>query len=222
MKKSILSIALVASFAATSVSTSANAEGLAGVEGLSANVGYTSKYFYRGIYQSDSSASAGLDYEKGNFSIGTWAADVEDGIEVDVYASYGFEFDSGLALSIGATTYQYTGDFDSAYNEVNLGASYGIFSLEYSVGVHEEDKGLGIEESDYDFIAVTLEGESGLYATFGTFGQDFDGDYFEVGYGTSVGQFDLGVAIISNSEELDLEGEADGEESIVFSIGTSF
>ena len=30
-----------------------------------------------------SSASAGVDYEEGGFYIGTWAADVGDGLEID-------------------------------------------------------------------------------------------------------------------------------------------
>ena len=223
MKKSILTIASL-SFAVSSafVSSASLAQGLAGVEGLSGNAGVVSQYFFRGIAQTDTaSASAGLDFESGNFSIGTWAADVQDGLEIDFYGAYGFETEAGLGLSVGFTTYQYTGDFDSAYNEVNLGLSYGIFSLGYNVGTHEEDKGLGIDESDYDFISVSIEAESGLYATLGSWGQDFEGEYIELGYGTSVGGFDIGVALISNSEELDVES-GKGEESLVLSIGASF
>ena len=223
MKKSLLSIATLTIATSTAfTSLSSKAEGLAGVEGLSANAGVVSQYFFRGIAQTDTaSASAGLDYESGNFSVGTWAADVQDGLVIDFGGAYGLGTEAGLGLSVGFTTYQYTGDFDSAYNEVNLGLSYGMFSLGYNVGTHEEDKGLGIDESDYDFISVSVEAESGLYATFGTWGQDFEGDYFEVGYGTSVSGFDLGVALISNSEELDVES-GEGEESLVLSIGASF
>ena len=131
------------------------------------------------------------------------------------------ETDSGISLSAGFTTYQYTGDFDSAYNEINLSAAYGMFSLSYNVGTHEEDKDLGIDESDYDFVSLTVEGESGLYATLGSWGKDFDGEYVELGYGTSISGFDIGVALISNSEELDVE-TGKGEESLVLSIGASF
>lgn len=197
-----------------SVSTSASAE-------FSANAGVVSQYFFRGIAQTlTASASAGVDYENGGFYVGTWAADVQDGIEVDFYGGYGFEFDNGLGLSAGVTTYQYTGDFDSAYNEINLGFSYGIFSASYNFGTHEDDSSLGIPESDYDFLSVTLEHE-GFYGTYGTFGQDFDGDYIEVGYGTEVSGVELGVALIVNSEELDLE-TGEGDETLVFSIGKSF
>lgn len=216
MKATILSIALTSLLATTFTSTSAHA-----VEGLSANVGLVSQYFFRGVAQtSTASASAGVDYEVGNFSVGAWTADVQDGLEIDLYASYGFEFDSGLALSAGVTTYQYTGDFDSAYNEVNLGLSYSFFSASYNIGQHEEDTGLAIAEADYDFLSVTAEYE-GFYATYGTWGKDFDGDYVELGYGTEVAGFDLGVAVIANSKELDLE-TGEGDESLVFSIAKSF
>ena len=52
----------------------------------SANVGMVSDYHFRGIQQTQSaSASAGVDYEKGGFYAGSWAAEVEDGLEVDFY-----------------------------------------------------------------------------------------------------------------------------------------
>ena len=224
MKKTLLNIVLTSSLLTASVNSfnaTAN-EGLAGVDGLSANAGVVSQYFFRGISQTTTaSASAGLDYEKGGFYAGTWAADVQDGIEIDFYAGYGIEIKSGISLGAGFTSYQYTGDFDSAYNEINLSASYSIFALSYNVGTHEEDKGLDISEADYSFLSVTVEGESGLYATFGAWGKDFDGEYIEIGYGTSLSGFDLGVSLISNSKELDLES-GKGEESLVFSLGTSF
>ena len=191
------------------------------VEGLLANASLVSQYFFRGISQTKTaSASAGVDYENGNFSLGAWVADVQDGLEVDLYGGYRIETDSGISLSAGFTTYQYTGDFDSAYNEVNLGLGYGIFSLSYNVGTHEEDSGLGIDESDYDFTSLTIE-KDGFYATFGAWGMDFDGDYVEVGYGTEISNFDIGVALISNSKELDIE-TGEGDESLVFSLSKTF
>ena len=222
MKKTLLSIALTSLFTlSTTVSTSALAfeeSGLNGVEGLSANVGVVSQYFFRGVAQTDSaSASAGLDYEIGNFSVGTWVADVSDGLEVDIYGAYGLSFDNGFGLSAGFTSYQYTGDFDTSYNEVNLGASFSFVSVAYSVGKHEVEGG---SDSDYDFLSVTGEYED-FYVTYGTWGQDFDGDYFVVGYGTEVSGFDVGVAAIINSKELDLE-TGEGDESLVFSIAKSF
>lgn len=218
MKKSILSIALSATLATSAlVSTQASAE-VAGIEGLSANVGLVSQYFYRGIQQTDTAtASAGLDYENSGFYAGAWVADVEDGLEIDYYAGYGFEFDSGLSLSAGYTLYAYTGGFDTQYNEFNFGASYGYVSLEYSVGEWEDGISQGVD-ADYDFLAITFE-KDGFYGTYGTFGDDLEGDYVEVGYSTTIGGFDAGVSLIKADE--DLSGGASGS-SLVLSLAKSF
>ena len=47
---------------------------------VSYNVGYVSEYYYRGFYQSKSSASAGVDYEEGGLYVGVWTADVGKGL----------------------------------------------------------------------------------------------------------------------------------------------
>lgn len=214
MKKSLLSITL-SSLLATTAAVSAQAVAT-NIEGLTANVGVVSQYIFRGVVQTDTaSASAGIDYENSGFYIGTWGADVQDGLEIDAYGGYANELESGLGYSLGFTTYQYTGNFDTSYNEVNLSLSYGMFSLSYNVGEWEVEGGA---DQDYDFLSATVE-HKGFYATYGTWGDDFDGDYLEVGYGTEVSGFDIGVALIANSKELN-NGEAD--ESLIFSLGKTF
>ena len=185
----------------------------------SANVGFASEYHFRGILQKESSASAGLDYESGGFFIGTWAADVGDGLEVDGYFGYGMAVGE-VDLSIGYTGYFYTGDFDETYQEINLGAAFGIVSLDLAVGQWDGDFDpiTPGDQQDYIFYSVTVEGESGLYATVGGFAEDAEGEYLELGYGTTVADIDLGVALIHAND--DLIGEA--EESLVFTIGKSF
>jgi len=212
MKKSLLSITL-SSLLATSafVATSASATD---IEGLSTNVGVVSQYIFRGAVQTDTaSASAGVDYETGGFYVGAWTADVLDGLEIDLYGGYGNELDNGLGYSVGFTTYQYTGDFDTSYNEVNLGLSYDMFSFEYSIGERDGD---GLPDEDYSFFAVTAEYE-GFYATFGTWGKDYDGDYVEAGYGTEISGFDVSVAVVAGDVF-----NAGNDENLVFSIGKSF
>lgn len=183
----------------------------------SANVGLMSEYHFRGLLQNNTAtANGGVDYANGGFYAGVWAADVDDGLEIDLYGGYGVEFDSGLSLGFGLTTYQYTGDFDSEYNELNLSAGYGAFSLEYTIGEQGDDAGLGITEADYTFLGLSFESEAGVYVTFGTFGDDFDGDYIEVGYGTSFEGFDVGMAVVSSDSDLN------DDESLYFTIGRSF
>jgi len=190
---------------------------------FSANVGLASEYYFRGIQQTtDASASAGVDYENGGFYAGVWTADVTDGLEIDGYFGYGIETESGFGASLGFTTYQYTGEFDSEYNEVNLNLSYSIVSLEYSAGEHGKDDGAGVlEESDYSYTALTVA-HNGFYGTVASWGKDFEGDYVKIGYDTEIGGFDAGIALIFNDEDTSSSETEGRDEAIVFSIGKSF
>ena len=153
-----------------------------------------SQYHFRGIQQTaGASASAGLDYEEGSLSLGTWAADVDDGLEIDFYGAYEFELENGLTLGAGATTYQYTGDFDSAYNEVNLSAGYGAFSLGYSIGKWDGEVGNeDATESDYTILTLGFE-HKGFSGEIGIYGDEAEGEYFDLAYGTEIGGFDVSV-----------------------------
>ncbi len=180
----------------------------------SANVGWASEYHFRGILQKVSSASGGVDYESGGFYVGTWAADVGDGLEVDGYFGYGGEVED-FSYSIGFTGYYYTGDFDDTYQEINLGGAYGPLSLDIAVGEYENFDGPTL---DYTFAALTLASENGFYGTYGTFSQDADGDYLELGYGTTISDIDFGVALIMANDDL----IGDEDESLIFTIGKGF
>ena len=179
----------------------------------SANIGWASDYHFRGIFQSDSSASAGIDYENGGFYAGTWAADVDDGLEVDGYFGYGGDY-GDFSYGVGFTGYYYTGDFDDTYQEINLSAGYGIVTADVAIGEYDN---FGGPTLDYTFFSLTAEYQD-FYGKFGSFSQDADGDYFEVGYGKTVSDIDLGVALIFAND--DLIGQND--ESLVFTIGKSF
>jgi uncharacterized protein (TIGR02001 family) len=214
LKMTSIAAALLASAGFSQV---ASAEG-----SWSANIGVVSQYHFRGLQQTSSaSASAGVDYENGGFYFGSWAADVADGLEVDFYTGYVADLGNGLSLGGGVTTYQYTGTFDSAYNEVNLYAGLGLFSLEVSVGKQREDlsivndAGEGISEADYSFVALSAE-KNGFSGTIGYFGKDFDGEYLELGYSTEISGFDVGVGVLFSGTDLN------DNENMFFSIGKSF
>ena len=172
---------------------------------VSANAGFVSQYFYRGILQKTSSASAGLDVAFGALSVGTWLADVGDGTEIDFFGSVGGDVGGGVNLSAGGTAYLYTGEFDDTYLEANLGAGYGPLSVEFSIGQYEN---FGGPTLDYWFAGVTAEHE-GFYGTVAEFGNDFTGNYGEVGYGFSAAELDWSIAGILNDS--DLSGLADGD-----------
>lgn len=200
---------------------------------LTANLGFMSDYHFRGVFQAPTSASGGLDYEKNGFYVGTWAADLKQGLEVDGYFGYAGEV-GDFGYRIGYTGYFYTQDFDDTYQEINLGASYGILSFDVAVGQYDAPPGdadctdsippiCSPSKSDYIYYAVTLE-KNGFYGTAAGFGQDFSGEYLEVGYGTTIAEVDVGVSAVFASKELALLGEGidDSEVSLVFTIGKTF
>lgn len=180
---------------------------------LSGNLGFANDYHYRGIFQASSSVNGGLDVEKNGFFAGTWAADVKDGLEIDGYFGYGGEIGQ-FGYTVGYTGYFYTGDFDDTYQEINLGASYGIFALDVAVGEYDNFDG---PTQDYTYYALTLE-KNGFYGKYAGFSQDFAGEYFEAGFSTTVADIDLGIAAIFANE--DLSGSSD--ESLILTIGKSF
>jgi uncharacterized protein (TIGR02001 family) len=179
----------------------------------SANLGFMSEYYFRGIFQESTSANGGIDYENKGFFAGTWAADVGDGLEVDGYFGYGFTA-GAVDLNVGYTGYFYTGDFDDTYQEINLGAAAGLFTLDVAVGQYSNFDGPTL---DYTFYSLMVE-KNGFYGKVGGFAQDFEGEYFEAGYTATVAEVDLGLVFIYSNE--DLVGESD--EAIIFTVGKSF
>ena len=228
MKMSIGAVALVAVVVTPLVGAAQQAE-------VTANAGWVSQYYYRGLLQKTSSASAGLDVAVTDFSAGTWAADVGDGTEVDLYASYGYDINEDVSVSLGGTGYFYTGQFDDTYLEVNLGVGLGPISVEYSFGQYRT----GVPHPKYNFIGVTGEHE-GLFATVGSiafapdfgdvlsdvFASDVGLQYVEAGYGFSAADLDFTISGMWNdrllSGEVDETGAPTTELTLVFGVGKTF
>ncbi len=186
---------------------------------VTGNAGILSDYIFRGIFQDSGVGNGGLDLEYMGFYLGTWLADVGDGIEYDIYGGYVYEFENGMYLGAGYTTYQYSDGFDDEYNEVNLyaGGSVGDVSLdlEYTTGEYNgefsDDDG-NIEGDEYDFIAATI-GYNGAYFTYGDFGDDADdalGKYIEVGYTMELGGFEVTGAVVHTMDIEGLDTDSDG------------
>ncbi|MGA9575566.1 MAG: TorF family putative porin [Lysobacterales bacterium] len=185
----------------------------------SANLGYNSEYIFRGIPQKSSSAFGGVDFGAGGFSAGVWSADVGDGLEVDLYSAYGFEV-GDFGFSVGGTWYTYTDDFDDDYLELNLGASWKFLSFDAAIGKYDNFTGPTL---NYQFYSMTASYE-GFYGTVGMFADDFDGNYYEAGYGNNltikdVDIFDYAIAVIYSDSTL-LNGDADT--NLVFTITKNF
>jgi uncharacterized protein (TIGR02001 family) len=183
--------------------------------GGSGNIGYSTDYVFRGIFQEDSSAYVGADYSTdGGFYVGTWWADVGQGTETDIYLGYNFGGEN-VKFKVGYTGYLYLDDFDGDYNEINLGLSAGIFSLDVAVGEYDAGTIWGLNDQDYTFTSITISPEKGPYYKYGMWGGDFadnilplftkdgtdDGDYLEVGYTWSLEDqgIDFSAALIHSS-----------------------
>lgn len=183
--------------------------------GLSANIGAMSDYYFRGTDQGVNGASmmGGLDYEADNgLSVGTWAASLNNGeMEIDVYGGYSGEVED-FSYYLGYTGFFYTEDGATEFHEINFNLGYGPVTFEYTVGTEDRDTGV---EQDYTFVALTGEYE-GAYLTYGSFGDDYDGDYWEVGYGATYEGLDLGVAYI------DPDSTIGSEETVTFYISKTF
>ncbi len=196
---------------------------------ISANGGLNSEYIFRGVPQSDGKATAfgGLDLEHAGFYLGTWASTVDSsppvpvvagpampttgtngGLEVDLYGGYGNDL-GDFSYGIGGTVYTYTDHFDDEYRELNLSAGWKWFSADAAFGEYDN---FDEPRQNYQFYAINA-GYNGLYATIGIFADDFDGNYYEAGYGStlSVGDtelFDYSLSLIYSDKTL-LGGDDD-------------
>jgi len=212
---------------------------------FSSNMGFMSDYIYRGVHQAGSAGYGGFDLEYGNFYIGTWFADLQEGgwntnthrgFEYDVYAGIGFDITDAMSAYVGYTIYRYTDKganaFDDDYDEFNIGVSFAMtddlsISLDYSNG---ENTATDQSETDYDIGTVTID-YLGAYFTYGDWGiseddtGETDAEYMEIGYSRTVGDFDLSGAFVLSEKELATASDTqeDGDFSrFVFTMGTSF
>ena len=183
---------------------------------MSYNVGYMSDYWYRGVFQSESAVSFGADTEVGNFYVGTWMADVDQGIEMDVYGGYGFTI-LGMDSYIGATGYYYSDNFDSDYEEIYTGLSYGNVSYDYSVGKYKTTT-----EQDYSWSEVTMSFTDNLSVSYGEWGKDLKGSVTKVNFNKTIHDIDFGVEVGKNDSDTTGAAKYVDTTYATFSLGISF
>lgn len=234
MKKLLSASIAAATLASAGIAVPAAAE-------VSANAGFVSDYYFRGVNLGDAGAYAGLDYSESGFYAGVWTIDDgassydigddstyngNDGQEVDYYLGYGMEH-GDFSWSLGLTHYDYT--YTSSYErEFNLNLGYKGFGLEYSSGSHTEDPDGADEDSDYTFIGLSWSGE--IYGvTYGNWASDEDGDdseysYAEVSASGEVSGLDMGITIGRTFDVKDSNGDDDeaGDGYIVLDISKGF
>jgi len=233
IRENILSIFLTSVFM---IPTAFSSESAVAEEGgaLSFNIGFVSEYWYRGVHQSDSSVSFGADYENGGFYAGTWWADVgkggdgsaNGGLEHDYYAGYGFSA-MGMDMYAGFTGYYYTDNFDSDYEEFNLGAAMGPIAIDFADGNYD---GSSVTDTGYTYTSIALDlAMIGLPMTLtaGYWGGDssLKGNVYTLDYGTTVSGVDVGLQIGRNDDDITAGtgGSSTADTTFaVFSLGYSF
>ena len=106
---------------------------------LSANIGATSNYLWRGVTQTDDgpAISGGIDWaHDSGFYLGSWVSNIDwgvgNGAEVDVYGGYSGKV-GDLGYDVGLIYYYYP---DSAYDDSNFSELYGNLSWKFlSAGI---------------------------------------------------------------------------------------
>jgi len=151
---------------------------------VTANVGATTDYIWRGGTQSsgDASFSGGLDANLGNgLAVGTWvgslgASDDNDAnYELDVYASYSFEI-SGVGVELGYIYYAYPGVADDAsdFEDMYVSLGYGPASVSYYEMIDAESAALDATEETYISVDYELALPNDFTATLHYGNQEFD------------------------------------------------
>jgi len=222
--KSSLSVALAALMSISMFAQAGEAVADESSSAVSYNIGYMSEYWYRGYYMSESSVSFGADAEMGNFYIGTWWADVDKGVEYDIYGGYNFSL-MGVPMYAGFTGYYYSDNFDSDYQEINIGADMGFMSIDAAVdGEYQLDAG----DQGYQHYTITVPlSFVGLpidyqYQTWT--GEAITGHNHELHYGMTVSGVDVGLMVGRNIDTSHAAGLTDNDDSTYanFTLGYSF
>jgi len=196
MKK--LSFAIAALSLATSaafVSCSATAE-------VTANVGATNNYLWRGLEQTGGAAavSGGVDYSsESGFYAGTWASNASWGdmkTELDLYAGFGADINDSMSYDVGFIYYAYP---DSVSGKADFSEIYGSFTFTgLTVGAAVLTSAEGFDAGDSIYVnadyALTLGNEAELAFHLGNWSGDFSTDSTDIGVSISKDNFTFGVS----------------------------
>ena len=207
--------------------------GLLGISGLTqaaeltANVGVTSNYVFRGATQTDDgpAVQGGVDYthDSGLYA-GAWASNVEitpgdNGFETDLYAGYNFKLNEAVTFDVGYIAYLYhsTNDFDAS--EIYFGASFKDFTATYYVGSTD-----GPGNTDYNYVdlkySLVLPQDFTLHLHYGNMDVDVGTDYEDASIGISkkVSEFDIGLTATT----IDYDGNTSDENEIFVTATKTF
>jgi len=176
---------------------------------VSANVGVTTNYLWRGIEQADGgpAISGGFDYSnESGFYAGTWASNVDFAdadVELDLYGGYtgkagDWDYDVGYIL------FMYPGtDADLDFGEIYGNFSKGALTLGVAVLANADGADFGDSvylSADYG-IPLANDFEVGLHV--GSYTGDFvgDDDLFDVGVTVGKDAWVIGVSKLNEGDD---------------------
>ena len=176
------------------------------------NVALSNDYVWRGMTQTseEPAISGGFDIAGENgLYFGTWASNVEFGdgaaLELDWYAGYSGEIESGVSYDFGYLAYTYPGEDSLDFEEIYLGLGYSYFGFTFSSGQDSAP--------DNSELSIAL-GETGIGITFGDY-EDY-GEYTLISYDLPIDLAGLGVSIAwSDFSAEDSSGLADEDTFLI-------
>ena len=154
---------------------------------ISANIGATSNYVWRGVTQTDDQAAiqGGIDWAgDSGFYAGTWVSNVDFGpgsgeTEWDLYGGYAGEM-GGLGYDVGYIQYLYPDTADADFGEIYLGLSWEWLSggVNYTVTSDVNEPGVFVDGDVYAYISASFDLPQGFSGgvTIGQYWFDYDGD----------------------------------------------
>lgn len=193
---------------------------------VTANVGATTDYIWRGMTQNDggTSFSGGLDVDFGNgFYAGTWVGDTAGDDygtqEVDYYAGYAGEAGS-ISYDIGYLAYTYPSsqsDDDVDFSEVYLTVGTGPVSA----SVYYLADADGADAGDSTYLSLDYEtevGGFGLGLHYGNYDGDFVGDDDQTDMSLTLSKDAFSYSLITTDGLEDVDDDA----RFVISWGAEF
>ena len=197
---------------------------------ISANVGATTDYIWRGMTQNDggSSLSGGLDVDFGNgFYAGTWVGDTAGDDygtqEVDYYAGYAGEAGS-IGYDVGYIAYTYPSsqsDSDVDFTEAYISLSAGAVSLSYYYLVDAD----GADAGDSTYIALGYETEVSGYGVglhYGIYEGDFVGTEDQIDMSLTLSKDAFSIALVA-TDDMNIANQGVNDDTrLVVSWGADF
>jgi len=196
---------------------------------LTANVGVTTNYVFRGVTQTDDNIAiqGGIDFTNefehdGSLYVGAWASNVDfpidqaDGFEVDLYVGYNFKLNEDVKFDVGYIAYEYTDSIIRDQSEIFFGAGFKDFSVTYYDG--DIDGG-----SDYSYIdlkySFALPKEYNVHLHYGNLDSDAaNRDAEDVSIGVS--KMLIGIDFSLTATSIDRDNDSDDEEVFITGVKT--